>query len=128
MQETSTRSPACTRPDAGADLLDGADGLVAEHAARLHLGHVALEDVQVGAADGDGVDPHDGVVSDPGSPGRGPPPRPLARAVVHESLHDGLLVVREPVHPCLVVGPGSPVSTVRPGSSAPEGVQRPGRQ
>ena len=36
---------------AGADLLDGADRLVAEHASRAALGHVALEDVQVGPAD-----------------------------------------------------------------------------
>jgi hypothetical protein len=31
--------------DAAADGHDGADGLVAEHAARSHLGHVAAEDV-----------------------------------------------------------------------------------
>src|SRR4029078_5801953 len=47
--------------DAGAHLFDGADRLVAEDAAFGHRGHVALEDVQVRAADGRGVDPHDGV-------------------------------------------------------------------
>ena len=47
--------------DAVADGLDGADGLVAEDAAVGHRGHVALEDVQVGAADRGGVDPHDRV-------------------------------------------------------------------
>ena len=46
---------------AGADRLDGADGLVAEDAPVGHGRDVALQDVQVGAADRDGVDPHDGV-------------------------------------------------------------------
>src|SRR5690606_16360762 len=44
-----------------AGLDDLADRLVSEDGARLHLGHVALEDVQIRAADGDGVDPHDRV-------------------------------------------------------------------
>ena len=44
-----------------ADLLDGPDGLVAQDPALAHRGHVALEDVQVGPADGDRVDPHDDV-------------------------------------------------------------------
>ena len=43
--------------DAGADLLDDADALVAEDAAGLHGRHVALEDVQVGAADRGRRDP-----------------------------------------------------------------------
>ena len=47
------------RGDGRADLLDGADGLVAEDRAGRGLGHVALEDVQVGAADRGGVDAHD---------------------------------------------------------------------
>jgi hypothetical protein len=60
MQDTRTRSPTDVL-DAGADLLDGADRLVAEDAPVGDGGDVALEDVQVGAADGDGVDAHDGV-------------------------------------------------------------------
>src|SRR5690606_37904581 len=48
-------------PHAGPDLLDGAHGLVAEDAPVGHGGHVPLQDVEVGAADGHGVDPHDGV-------------------------------------------------------------------
>ena len=66
---------------------DRADGLVAEDRAGLHLGDVALEDVEVRPADRRGVDPHDRVrrLLDcrvgyvlPGS---------LARPVVHESFH-----------------------------------------
>ena len=49
------------RRDGRADLDDGADRLVAENRSRLHLGHVALEDVQVGAADRRRVDPDDRV-------------------------------------------------------------------
>ncbi len=44
-----------------ADLDDLADRFVAEDGSRAHLGDVPLQDVQVGPADGDGVDPHDGV-------------------------------------------------------------------
>ena len=44
-----------------ADLEDGADALVPEDPALGHSGHVALEDVQVGAADRGRVDPDDGV-------------------------------------------------------------------
>ena len=92
MHETSTRSPTLTVLDAGADRLDGADGLVAEDAAVGHRGDVALEDVQVGAADRDGVDPHDrvGVVDDDR---RGDLlPRLLPGAVVHDCAHGSSLV------------------------------------
>jgi hypothetical protein len=44
-----------------ADLDDRADGLVAEDRARLDLGDVAVEDVQVGPADRGRVDPNDRV-------------------------------------------------------------------
>ena len=66
MQETSTRSPTRTFFTPGADLVDGADGLVAEDPAVGDGGHVAFEDVQVGAADRHRVDAHDrvGVVLD----------------------------------------------------------------
>ena len=62
------------RRDRVADLDDRADGLVAEDRAGLHLGHVALEDVQVGAADRGRVDADDRVrrLLD----GRDPGPRP----------------------------------------------------
>ena len=50
MQEISTRSPGLNAVTAGADLVDDADALVAENAARLAGRHVAFEDVQVGAA------------------------------------------------------------------------------
>jgi hypothetical protein len=44
-----------------AGLLDGTDRLVAQDPALVHRGHVALEDVQVGPADGGRVDPDDDV-------------------------------------------------------------------
>ena len=73
--------------DACADLLDGADGLVTQDRSSRGLGHVALEDVQVGAADRRGVDPHDDVgrVDDRRVSDR--VPAPLTGAVVDESLH-----------------------------------------
>ena len=46
---TMTRCPSCSR-HAGAELVDDADRLVADDAARRH-GILALEDVDVGAAD-----------------------------------------------------------------------------
>src|SRR5580693_6683966 len=49
------------RADAVADLVDGADRLVAQDPAVAHLRQVALEDVQVGTADGGRVDLHDDV-------------------------------------------------------------------
>jgi hypothetical protein len=47
--------------DVGADLLDHADGFVAEDLARLHARHGAPDEVQVGAADRGGGDPNDGI-------------------------------------------------------------------
>ena len=75
------------RGNAGTHLLDGAYGLVAEHDARCGLGHISLEDMQVGAADRRGVDPHDrvGRVEDRGIIDR--VPASLARTVIHEGLH-----------------------------------------
>ena len=61
MHETSTRSPTLTCLDAGTDRLDRADGLVAEDPTVGHRRDVAFEDVQVGAADRDGVDADDRV-------------------------------------------------------------------
>jgi hypothetical protein len=49
-------------PYGGPDLdVDGPDGLMAEDPAGGHLGEVALEDVQVAAADGRGVNRDDGI-------------------------------------------------------------------
>jgi hypothetical protein len=71
----------------GAGLDDRADGLVTEDGARLYRGHIALEDVQVGAADRGSVDLDDrvgrrldGRVGD-GVPGA------LSGTVIDQSLH-----------------------------------------
>src|SRR6266699_971502 len=79
-----------TRPQpahAVADLLDGPDRLVAEDPALRHRGHVSLEDVQVGPADRDRVDPDDhvAVVGDLGI--RRLFPGLVAGTVVNESSH-----------------------------------------
>jgi hypothetical protein len=68
---------------------DRADGLVAEDAPVCHLRRVALEYVQVGAADRHRVDPHDriGVVLDGGV--RDVFPVLAAGAVVNQRLHGG---------------------------------------
>ncbi len=80
------------RRDGGADLDDGADGLVAEDRPRRHLGDVALEDVQIGTADRRRVDAHDRVGRiDDRRVGHGIPGS-LAWAVVHERLHVDLRV------------------------------------
>ena len=63
----------------GADGLDGADGLVAEDPPVGDGGDVALQDVQVRAADRHGVDPHDGVGVVDDRRAWGPPPRPSGR-------------------------------------------------
>ena len=90
MHETSTRSPGTTLRDRGADLLDGADGLMPQDSTCLDLGDVALEDVQVGATDRDRVDPDDDV-------GVGLQlrvgdllPAPLAGSVIDECVHGRL--------------------------------------
>ena len=61
MQEISTCRPVVNAGDRRAHLLDDADALVPEDPAVGHRRHVALQDVQVGAADGGGRDPDDGV-------------------------------------------------------------------
>ena len=61
MQETSTRSPTASVVTAAPDSMIVADRLVTEDRPGCHLGHVALEDVQVGAADGGRVDADDHV-------------------------------------------------------------------
>src|SRR6185437_3830296 len=57
-QDTIARAQAA---HAVAGLPDGPDGLVAQDPARLDRGHVALEDVQIGPADGGRVDLNDDV-------------------------------------------------------------------
>ena len=49
-QEISTRSPGLNAVTAGPDLVDDAYALVAEDAAGLASRDIALEDVQIGAA------------------------------------------------------------------------------
>ena len=75
------------RRDRAADGDDGTDRLVAEDRPRLHLGHIALEDVQIGPADGGRVDPDDRVCRiDDGGVGN-VLPGSLSRPVVDEGLH-----------------------------------------
>ena len=88
MQEISTRSPTSIVETAGADLGDRADALVAEDASLGDGGDVALEDVQVGAADRRGVDPDDHVRRLQDRRVRDLLPRLLAGTVVDERLHD----------------------------------------
>ena len=78
--------------DGRPDRLDGAHRLMAEDPARCRVRQVAFEDVQVGAADGGGVDAddrvglvHDAWIGDV-------VPALLAGTVVNEGLHDDLLV------------------------------------
>ena len=73
--------------DAVAGLVDGADRLVAEDPARADLGHVAGQDVQVGAADRGRVDPHDHVAFVGDLRVGDFLPGPLAGSVVHERTH-----------------------------------------
>ena len=73
--------------DGRADLDDGADGLVSEDRPGLHRGDVALQDVEVRAADRRCVDPYDGVRRvDDGRVGSRLP-GPLTGPVVDECLH-----------------------------------------
>ena len=69
-----------------------ADGLVTEDPARRDLGNVALEDVQVGAADRDRLDPHNGIQIVPRHRIGDLVPGHRAFTVVHECAHDGLLL------------------------------------
>jgi hypothetical protein len=78
----------CDRGHAGADLFDGADSLVPEDGTRGGLRDIALEDVQVGAADRRGVDPHDGVGRIQDGRIRDGVPGALAGTVIDEGLHD----------------------------------------
>src|SRR5580693_4561870 len=95
------------RPHAGAGLDDGPDGLVAEDPALADRGDIALENVQVGTADGGRVDPDDDIVIAgdlwvwylfPGL---------LARTVVNDGSHDCLLLRSSASGTSLVIGVGA---------------------
>ncbi len=82
------------RRDAGADLVDDADAFVAENAARRAGRDVALEDVQVGAADG-GLDDFDDGVARRADFGLGSLfERFFSGSVIDERFHESLLVPR----------------------------------
>jgi hypothetical protein len=76
------------RADRSPDLFDSAYGLVAEDAPVGNLRHVALEDVQVGAADGHRVDPDDRVLGIAQGWLGDVAPRVAAGAMVGERFHD----------------------------------------
>ena len=73
----------------GADRLDGPDRLMPEDGARRGLRDIALEDVQIAAADRRGVDPHDGIGGIHDRRIRDGVPGALAGAVVDEGPHAG---------------------------------------
>ena len=77
-----------------ADSRDCADGLVAEDATVGDCGHVALHDVQVGAADRGGLDVNDRVGAIDDHRISYFFPCLLARTVIHESLHQSPLLSR----------------------------------
>lgn len=72
--------------DGGAGGDDDSDCFVAEDRARRHLGDVALEDVQIGAADRRAADADDRVSRFLDRRVRDEFPRLLARAVIDERL------------------------------------------
>ena len=102
------------RADSATDLLDGADRLVAEHRARETRGHVALEDVQVGAADRRGVDADDRVarIGDRGIVDG--VPAPFSGAVVDEGLHRVLRSAAVSNAVCSGIASCTPVDHGRP--------------
>ena len=57
----STRSPTASFCHSRADRGDRADGFVAEDATGGDFGYITAEDVQIGSADGHGIDPHNRV-------------------------------------------------------------------
>lgn len=88
MQEISTWSPGLKPKTPRAGLADDAHALVAQDPAVRHLRHVALQDVQVGAADGRGGDLDDRVGGLANPRPRPLLPGPAAGPVVHQRLHD----------------------------------------
>lgn len=102
----------------GAGLHHLADRLVPEHRAGTHLGYVALEDVQVGAADGDGVDAHDHVGGVLETGVRDVLPGEVSGTMEDEALHD------DPSHQLPPPGPSPVVAGQRLRGSAENTVAR----
>src|SRR5580700_1618248 len=92
---------------AGAGLDDGPNGLVAEDPALADRGDIALENVQVGTADGGRVDPHDDIVIAGDLWVRYLFPGLLAGTVVNDGSHDCLLLRSSASGTSLVIGVGA---------------------
>ncbi len=73
-----------------ADRLDDTDTLVAQGAPGLDGGHIALEDVQIGAAEGGVGDAHHGIRGMLDARLGFVLPDPLARPVIDECFHGSL--------------------------------------
>ena len=73
--------------DARSHLLDYADTLVPENAAIGHRGEIALQNVQIGSANGGSGDAHDGISGALDSGARFVLPRTLTRAMIDQSFH-----------------------------------------
>ena len=73
-QDSATWSPGATRVTPGADRLDDAGALVAEHGRAGRLGG-AVDRVQVGVADAAGVQPHQHLARPAAAPARARRPR-----------------------------------------------------
>jgi hypothetical protein len=82
------------RRDGGSDAVDDADPFVPQDAARFAAGQIALEDVQIGAADGRPCDLDDRIRRRLDFWLRMVFPALLARAVIDERLHRGPFVLR----------------------------------
>ncbi len=82
------------RRDRTSHVDDGPDRLVTQDPAGLDLGDVALEDVQVGAADGRGVDPDECVRRLQDRRVGNGLPGPLSGTVIDERLHGSSLLAR----------------------------------
>ena len=95
--------------DGIADLGDRADGLVAEDAAVGDGGHVAVQDVQVGAADRGGVDLDHDVGRFPDGCIGDVFPRLLARSVVYRAFIEPTLAILAAIG-CFKIGLGAGVA------------------
>ena len=71
-----------------ADLLDRPDRLMAQDPALVHRGRVTLENVQIGTADSDRIDPHDSVAVTDDLRVRYLFPGLAPRTVVNDGSHD----------------------------------------
>lgn len=99
------------RTDVGPGLDHCADGFVPQHPAGGHLGHVALDDVQVGPADGDDIDADHRVGGVPDHRIRNVLPRDLPRALEYECLHDAAPLPVSPGEVLPQAGPARARST-----------------